>query len=134
MGAGKGASPAAGAGQDQVGSVLVVDDQAELRQVVAHVLSGLGFSVTEAATTEEALEALDQSRYALVISDVLMPGGGAEAILDAMGTYLHPPPVVLMTGAMDLTLATRLIAKGAVGCLNKPFRLRDLVGAVRPYL
>src|ERR1700689_2396630 len=62
------------------GSVLVVDDEPSLRKVLRTSLSASGFSVEEARNGEEAVGAVHQHRFDLVVLDINMPGmGGVEA-------------------------------------------------------
>ena len=108
--------------------VLVVDDEPELRSVVALVLSEEGYHVAQAANGAEALRVLEQTQPACVLLDMRMPvldGWGFARELEAR--HLHVP-VVVMTAAQDAQLWAREVK--AAGCLGKPFDLDDLLATV----
>ena len=108
--------------------VLVVDDEPELRAVVAQVLSEEGYQVAEAANGAEALHALTHLQPNCVLLDMRMPvldGWGFARELEAR--HLHVP-VVVMTAAQDARRWCDEIR--AADCLPKPFDLGDLLDTV----
>ena len=108
--------------------VLVVDDEPELRSVVALVLSEEGYQVEEAANGAEALHVLTRRQPNCVLLDMRMPvldGWGFARELEAR--HLHVP-VVVMTAAQDARRWCDEI--GAADCLSKPFDLGDLLDTV----
>ena len=108
--------------------VLVVDDEPELRAVVALVLSDEGYQVEEAGNGVEALQALSRVQPACVLLDMRMPlldGWGFARELEAR--HLHIP-LLVMTAAQDAHRWAEEIK--AVGCLPKPFDLGDLLDTV----
>ncbi len=108
--------------------VLVVDDEPELRTVVALVLSEEGYQVEEAANGTEALRVVERTQPACVLLDMRMPvldGWGFARELAARHLQV---PVVVMTAAQD---APRWAAEiKAAGCLPKPFDVGDLLDTV----
>ncbi len=108
--------------------VLVVDDEPELRSVVALVLSEEGYQVEQAANGVEALHVLSRFHPGCVLLDMRMPvldGWGFARELEAR--HLHVP-VVVMTAAQDARRWCDEI--GAADCLSKPFDLDDLLDTV----
>jgi signal transduction histidine kinase/ActR/RegA family two-component response regulator len=109
-------------------SILVVEDDAEVRRVIVECLGLIGYSVTEAASGTEGLEAIVRSRPDLLVVDYAMPDmTGAEVISKAreMGYDL---PVILATGYADMAAVERLVGKPAI--LRKPFDINTLGNAV----
>ena len=108
--------------------VLVVDDEPELRAVVALVLKEEGYQVEEAANGAEALHALTHLHPNCVLLDMRMPvldGWGFARELEARHLQI---PVVVMTAAQYARRWCQEVK--AAGCLAKPFDLGDLLDTV----
>lgn len=101
-------------------TVLVVDDDADLRRVLRGILEPLVF-VVEAAGGEEALRALEREKAALMLVDSVMPGmDGLETLRRALAAS-PALTVVMLTGTGDLTLAHAALDSGAKAFITKPF-------------
>lgn len=113
------------------GPVLVVDDDAAIRDAVRDVLEGEGIVVETATDGADALQKVSRQQPRLVLLDMRMPvmdGWGFASALRELGMEL---PVVVMTAAAD---AKRWAAEiGAVGVVPKPFGISELVSAVRAF-
>ncbi len=111
--------------------LLLVEDDEALRRILARHLRGVGFAVVEAASAEEATEALQRGpRPGLVILDVNLPGDTGWDLLrgPAMAEAGMPPVIV----ASALTIGPHRLAEfGVAGYLPKPFALETLVAAVQ---
>ncbi len=111
-------------------SILVIDDQPEMRSSVQAVLAGSGYAVTTAANGREALSSLAKAKVDLVVTDVLMPGkDGIEVIMDLRKSQPNLPVIVMtggghLAGGFYLKLARDL---GAKGILQKPFSPEQLL-------
>ena len=110
--------------------ILVVDDEADVCGLVRDCLAGHGYEVEGVGNTHEALALVDSGQFDLIISDLLMPGGGGKAILQAALELPTPPPVIVMTGRIEEHLEAQIMESGAAACLSKPFRVVDLRDAV----
>lgn len=77
--------------------ILVVDDDPIWRDVLSEWLSELGYEPVQVKTGEEALQALDRERYAVVLLDLYMPGLSGGDVVGRLPA--NPPPVVLLTSA-----------------------------------
>ena len=113
------------------GPVLVVDDDASIREAVRDVLESAGIAVETAANGADALEKVSRHRPRLVLLDMRMPvldGWGFASALQERGLAL---PVVVMTAAADATRWADEI--GAIGVVAKPFGVAELVSAVHRY-
>ena len=107
--------------------ILLVEDDAGLREALAETLELGGFDVVGAADGPKALDILDQHAVSLVISDIQMdPWDGLELL--ARVRRHHPDvPVVLMTAFASVPQAVEAIRRGAMDYLVKPVEPRDLL-------
>ena len=102
--------------------ILVVDDEAPVRSIVAAILARTGYSATIAASAEEALLRLQQDPdYDLVLSDIMMPGTDGLSLLDQICADHPGLPVVMLSAVNDIHVATNAFRRGAVDYLLKPF-------------
>lgn len=100
--------------------ILIVDDEATLRQTLARILQQAGFDVTTAENAEQGIAFLKTSAFDLIFSDLRMPGmAGLEAL-----KYIHAHypnlPVVLFTAQPDINSAVEALRYGATDYLLKP--------------
>ena len=116
--------------------ILVADDDAEVREMMAEVLAGAGFRVLTAADGEEAVELSRKHRPALVVLDVLMPRMDGYTTLTRLRG--HPStrdiPVIVLTGQADPRYQNLSLGLGAVAHLEKPFTPGPLVESVHGIL
>jgi two-component system C4-dicarboxylate transport response regulator DctD len=108
-------------------SVLVVDDDAAMCDMVASLLRDAGFDVVAAQGAGDALAALRTGYVGVVISDIRMPGKNGFEFLSEARRVVPSIPVILMTSFGDLLTAERAKREGAFGCLSKPFSREDLL-------
>lgn len=111
-------------------SILVADDHPDLCSFVQAVLQIEGYRVVATHTTGEALVAMREGDFDVVVTDLLMPGGGGRAVLAYAASHERPPRVVVMTGLVDRPLERELVAAGAVAVLRKPFTREEIVSVV----
>ena len=116
--------------------VLVVDDEAALGAAVAEALTDAGFVVARAGDGEEALSAVTQSNYDLVVCDLKMPKIDGMQFYRAMAaaTPSLARRVIFVTGAVAGADAERFLEETGCSWLAKPFRLGDLLRAARDAL
>jgi Response regulator containing CheY-like receiver, AAA-type ATPase, and DNA-binding domains len=101
-------------------SVLVVDDEAALREVLSLRISDWGFDVRTAADTTEGERELDRRRPDLVLCDVVMPGESGLELLRRIKRNDDRLPVVMMTAHGDVDGAVEAMKAGASDFLTKP--------------
>ncbi|RED13892.1 C4-dicarboxylate transport transcriptional regulatory protein DctD [Pontivivens insulae] len=107
-------------------SVFVIDDDRELRDSAAHLLTRSGWQVTTFAEAEPALLRLEGLAPDVILSDVRMPGLSGLELLDRLkGT--DAPPIVLISAHGDIPMAVEAIQNGAYSFLEKPFEPRRLL-------
>jgi len=109
--------------------VLLAEDEVDLRGLLTALLTNAGNVVTQAASAPQAVEAVQATPFDVIVTDLLMPGGGAYVLVDAIRSLDPEPPVLLITGADDD--AEELLAGLDHGkCLRKPFRLAQILDAM----
>lgn len=110
--------------------ILLVDDDAALRQVIKYKLDQRGYLVTVAADGEQALRELKRRSFDLILSDIKMPKvGGVELLVK--GRKLRPEiSVILMTAFADISQAVEAVKLGASDYLTKPFEDEQLFVAI----
>lgn len=114
--------------------ILVVEDDAALREALEETLQDAGYSVSAAADGAEAMLMIERSVPTLVVSDVQMsPVDGLELL--AHLREQHPEvPVVLMTAYGSIEQAVTVMQRGAMDYLAKPFEASALIEMVERYL
>lgn len=104
------------------GHILIIDDEATLRQTLARILQQAGFEVTTAESADQAFAFIESTAFDLIYMDLRMPGVHG---LDAL-KYIHEQypslPVVLFTAQPDLTSALEALRNGATDYLLKPLK------------
>jgi two-component system, OmpR family, KDP operon response regulator KdpE len=119
---------------EQKSKVLVVEDDAGIRQSLYETLGALGFAVGEANNGEEALLRLRMVNYDAVLLDINMPGmGGKEACRRISQTYPRLPIIMLTVRDEEDDLVEALDA-GASDYVTKPFQIRELTARLRAVL
>ena len=109
-------------------TILVVEDDADVRRVIVECLGLIGYSVTEAANGSEGLESIRRDKPDLLVVDYAMPDmTGAEVISQARA-MVGDIPVILATGYADMAAVERLAGKPLI--LRKPFDIKTLGDAV----
>ena len=115
-------------------TVLVVDDERGVRQIVRSVLERQGFAVTAVAGGEEALAVIDRNVPDLVMLDLMMPGMDGLTLLKAIRQRWTDLPVVVLTGFAEGEAAREILEYGPMTLLNKPFVPQELTDTVASVL
>lgn len=116
-----------------VGGILVVDDDAEVRDVVRHAFESQGFAVDEAADGHELAERLRQRRPDLIFLDIRLPGSDGLTIAGKL-RLVSDVPIIMLTGLgadVDRIVGLEL---GADDYVVKPFNPRELVARAKAVL
>jgi CheY-like chemotaxis protein len=112
--------------------VLVVEDDADLQQMVQLVLEGAGYHVATASEGTEAMQRVAQSMPAAILLDMKMPGmDGWEFARRFRERYDREAPLVVLTAAENARQRAQEI--GAEDYLGKPFEIDDLLAKVRRF-
>lgn len=117
-------------------SILVIDDEAALRDLIAHTLRRAGFEPVTAATASEGLEVIDTRHVDLVVCDIGLPDMSGFDLVSALRARAGRPtlPVILVTGSGGDDIVLRGLGAGADDFLEKPIRLDELVARVKAHL
>jgi two-component system nitrogen regulation response regulator NtrX len=112
--------------------VLVVDDEADIRELVAGVLEDEGYTVRTAADSSSALEAIEDRRPSLVLLDVWLQGSRLDGLqlLEQVKSRDATLPVIMISGHGNLDTAVAAIREGAVDFIEKPFEAGKLLHLV----
>jgi DNA-binding NtrC family response regulator len=112
------------------GSVLVVDDEEIMRDVLETLLSAEGYRVDLAKTGEEGLECYGRRAYDVVLLDVSMPGMGGLRALEEFLKMDADASVIVITAYATFDTAIAAWDKGAMGCIRKPFQNEQITATV----
>jgi two-component system response regulator FlrC len=115
-------------------SVLVVEDDAALREALVDTLRAADLAVLSAADAPGALQLLESEEIALVISDVQMPGPNGYQLLSSIKQLRPELPVVLMTAYGTVAQAVAAMREGATDYIVKPFDALALIEMARRQL
>jgi two-component system response regulator FlrC len=115
-------------------SVLIVEDDAALREALTDTLRAAGITAVAAGDARAALECLDSTEIALVISDVQMPGPSGYELLSEIKRLRADLPVVLMTAYGTIAQAVSAMREGATDYIVKPFDAQALIDMARRQL
>jgi len=102
--------------------ILIVDDEAALRQTMARILQRAGYEVTTAAGGREALALVSAQTFDLVYLDIRMPDMGGLELLDKIQVKYPELPIILFTAQPDVHSAVEALRRGAIDYLLKPLK------------
>lgn len=111
--------------------VLVVEDEADLREAMAEYLTRNGLLVRTAGDAAAARAALAQQPADVVLLDLAMPGEDGLSLARWLRAEPAPPGIIMVTAAADLADRVAGLEVGADDYLGKPFALRELLARVR---
>jgi two-component system nitrogen regulation response regulator NtrX len=106
------------------GDILIVDDEADIRELVAGILEDEGYSTRLAGNADEALQAIEERRPNLVFLDIWMQGSRLDGmqLLDVVRSSYPELPVVMISGHGTIDTAVNAIKTGAFDFIEKPFK------------
>jgi DNA-binding response OmpR family regulator len=114
-------------------TILLVDDDARLREIVGMALEGEGYGVRSAASAEEAVTLLDREDPDLLILDVMLPGQDGFELCRQIRTR-SPVPILMLTAKTDTVDVVVGLESGADDYVTKPFVTKELVARIRALL
>lgn len=104
------------------GHILIIDDEASLRQTMARILQRAGYEVTTAVDGREGLALISEHPFDLVYSDIRMPDMNGLELLKIIHEKYPDLPVILFTAQPDLNSAVEAVRSGATDYLLKPLK------------
>lgn len=110
--------------------VIVVDDDASIREAVSDLLASAGFEAISFASTKDLLEADVLDQPGCLILDVRMPGASGLDFQQHLASSGNPKSIIFLTGHGDIPMTVQAMKAGALNFLTKPVRDQDLLDAV----
>lgn len=110
--------------------ILVADDDANCRNTTVAFLSGAGYQCDRAATGDEAVSLLKQTRYDLLLSDIEMPGNSNLHLIEMLPEIQPGLPVILLTGFPTIQTAAHSVTLSVFAYLIKPVEPEELLAKV----
>ena len=114
--------------------VLIVEDDAEMRDLLRKVLAKEGYRITVAADGQEAKALCGHGHFDLVVTDMLMPHDGGLELLEAVRDRRPDLPVIIVTAFGDWQSYSRALDLGAAAFISKPLKMAELIAAVHGLL
>jgi DNA-binding NtrC family response regulator len=111
-------------------SILVVDDDSEMRELLLDVLGNEGYEVAEAKDGTEAVLALRAREFDIILMDKNMPGPSGLDLLPGFRRVCPRSQIIMMTAFGDVPSYMDAVEKGAVEYLFKPFRMEEMKAAI----
>ena len=115
-------------------TILIVDDEENLRMTLSRILTKAGFNVTTASSGEEALRLVQAGAYELAFIDLLMPGIGGLALLAELRKLYPEMPVLILAAHATLDSAIEAVRQGARDYLVKPADPKLIISRVKAIL
>src|SRR5918995_2526431 len=115
---------------DSTTHLLLVEDEAPLRQAVAERLEDHGFVVVQAETGERAVEALTEFAFDILVTDLRLPGMDGVQVIDAAVERYPDIIAIVITGYGTVRDAVGVIKRGATDFVTKPFQFEELMHAL----
>jgi CheY-like chemotaxis protein len=114
-------------------TLLVIEDEAPLRANIVRILSAEGYRVIAAADGDEGIRRVREGRPDLVICDILMPRVDGFGVLDSLRSRPETAaiPFIFLTASADKEDLARGLRSGANEYVTKPFKIADLLAAVK---
>lgn len=112
-------------------TVLVVDDERNVCELLRQLLEESGFAVTTASTTSAALRAMVEHAFDLVITDLVMPGTDGREVALAAKNSSPKTKVLVITGYTKMSMIADLLKSGVDGLLIKPFYPEKLIEEIK---
>ncbi len=112
-------------------SILLIDDEEIMREVIVRLLQGQGYDVTVAGSGEEGLEKLEEKEVDLVLLDLMLPGMGGMVALEELVRRSPDTVVVMITAYASIENAVKATKVGAFDFVTKPFKNDELLLVIK---
>lgn len=107
-------------------SILIVEDEPQLRNLLAEVLECQGYMVSTAPSADDASDILVNETFDVILSDVMMPGKSGITLLEEIKEKDPYQEFIIMTGYPKVTAAVHAIKIGAFDYVSKPFEISEI--------
>ena len=116
--------------RDALPSILLVDDDAILRERLAQAIRARGYDVRTAGSADEAMREVDRDSPEMAVVDLKMPGGSGIDVLRALKKQDAATRVLMLTGYGSIATAVEAVREGAIGYLPKPADADEILSAL----
>lgn len=116
------------------GHILIIDDEASLRQTMARILQRAGYEVTTAANGQEGLALVSEHPFDLLYLDIRMPDVSGLELLKTIHAKFPDLPIILFTAQPDLNSAVEALRRGATDYLLKPLKPQTVIDRTQAIL
>ncbi len=110
--------------------ILIVDDELNMRLVLAAMLKKEGYEVASASDGREALQILKSGKIAVVVTDLKMPNIDGMELLNCISEQHPEVPVIMITAHGTVATAVEALKKGALDYITKPFDIDELKNVI----
>lgn len=111
--------------------LLVVDDDAGIREAISDYMSLRGYEIVQAASIRTCCDLVSKESFTVLLIDYLLPDGDALRALESIKQLAPDVPVIVLTGHASIELAVRAIKQGAEQFLTKPVQLSVMEKTIR---
>jgi len=115
-------------------TVLVVDDNKDMVEILTRLLSRQGLHALHAYSGKECLEIVRNHAVDVIVLDVMMPGMNGLEVCEALKDIAAPPPVILLTAKDDMATREAGMSLGVSEFVVKPVNNRDLLARIQTQL
>ncbi len=112
-------------------TVLIVDDERRIRNLLASILKMKGFTTIEAKDGKEALEQIEKSSIDVILLDLMMPGISGIEVFETLQESNQTIPVIIITAYGSISTAVDLIKKGAYDFIEKPLDAEKILVTIK---
>lgn len=109
--------------------ILIIEDDADINNLMAECLHKAGYDCTQAFSGTEGLMCAERERYALVVMDLMLPGMAGEALLPRLRDK-QSAPVIVVSAKDSLDSKVTLLTSGADDYITKPFEVQEFLARV----
>ncbi len=116
------------------GRILIVDDEEDLRTLLAGYLEDRGYEVSSAANGQQAISVLHKKRFDLALLDIQMPVVNGIQVLKFINQNYPSTKAIILTGYADLKHAVEARESGARDFIGKPYKLEEIRATIERIL
>jgi len=114
--------------------ILIVDDETDVRELVVEILQEAGYTTDQADSGATALLKIEQTRYDLIVTDLVMPGMDGIELTNRIRELAIMVPIVVVTGFATVERAVECMKAGAMDLITKPFNRGQILITVEKVL
>jgi CheY-like chemotaxis protein len=115
-------------------TILVADDEEQIRDIVRHHLEKEGYTVITSKNGEEAIDVLNEYDISLTITDLKMPRVDGFGVVEFVKKHCNFVPIIILTGYVDVEIAVSAMKKGCFDYITKPIKKDELLEVVQDAL